>query len=310
LRCCRLRRPTGGATSGPPQGYEYLTLLPAADGDVVDNDGAKYYDRCLPPLFKSQLYVHNACHNFFNRQWLNNDNGGSLPTMARSDHERVLLTYGCAFFRRALAGHATVGLLVGSELPPATPTSLVHLSFKWAKADTVDDHQQNNTIAMNSLNLPTTQSGLTADEYGMSQTAANQFNGSFYGDTIGMVAAPRKRGAGTFRSRLAPGTKVAGKEVWVRVADVFGGTFPSAATGFSLGVELPNGSVHWVDSDDVGGVPLPFDRGGSTKSMMSTLRFPAGCFDLSKRQQVIRAIVLRLDRPQARALAFDDLQII
>jgi hypothetical protein len=100
-----------GATSGPPTGYEFQTLLPAADGDVQNNDGAKYYDRCLPPAFKSQLYVHNACHNFFNWQWLLNDNGGTLPTMPRSDHERMLLIYGCAFFRRVLAGHGTVGFL-------------------------------------------------------------------------------------------------------------------------------------------------------------------------------------------------------
>jgi len=298
-----------GATSGPPQGYEFLTLLPAADGDVINNDGAKYYDRCLPPSFKSQLYVHNACHNYFNRQWLNNDNGGSLPTMARSDHQRVLLTYGCAFFRRTLAGHSTEGFLVGSELPPATPTSLVHLTFKWTNATTVDDHQQNNGIALNSFNLPTTQSGLTADEYGMSRTAAHQFNNSFYGDTIGMVAVPRKT-SDTFRSQLPPGLKIVGKEIWIRVADVFEGTFPSTATGFQLGVELSSGSVNWVDSDDVGGVSLPFDRGNMTKTMLSTLRFPASCFDLTKRQNVIRAILLRLNRPKGKALAFDDLQII
>jgi hypothetical protein len=300
-----------GATSGPPKDYEFLTLLPAADGDVWSNDGAKYYDRCLPPSFKSQLYVHNACHNFFNRQWLANDNGGSLPTMARTDHERVLSTYGCAFFRNVLAGHATIGFLVGTELPPATPTSLVHLAFKRAKAVTVDDHEQNNTIASNSLALPTTQTGLTADEYGMSQTAGNQFNGSFYGDSTGMVAEPR-RGTGTFRSELKPKTNIAGKEIWIRVADVFGGTFPAAATGFQLGVELANGAIKWVDSDDVGGVSLPFDYGSTTKSMLSTLRFPARCFDLSKRERVIRAILLKLDRPKAnaRALAFDDLQIV
>ena len=28
-----------GATSGPPTGYEFQTLLPAADGDVWSNDG-------------------------------------------------------------------------------------------------------------------------------------------------------------------------------------------------------------------------------------------------------------------------------
>lgn len=298
-----------GATSGPPTGYEFQTLLPAADGDVWSNDGAKYYDRCQPPSFKSQLYVHNACHNFFNRQWVLNDNGGSLPTMARSDHERVLLTYGCAFFRRVLAGDGTVGFLVGTELPPATPTPLVHLAFQWTKALTIDDHQQNNTITVNSLGEPTTQTGLTADEFGMSQTAANQFNGSFFGDSIGMVAVPKKTN-GTFRSQLKPKTNVMGKEIWIRVTDVFGGIFPSAATGFELGLEGASGTVTWVDSDDVGGVSLPFDRGGSTKSMLSTLRFPVSCFHLGRRDLAPRAILLRLNRKKARALAFDDLQIV
>jgi hypothetical protein len=311
-RCVLSLAPTDwGATSGPPSGYEFLTLLPAADGDVTDNDGAKYYDRCLPPLFKSQLYVHNACHNFFNRQWLNNDNSGTLPTMARTDHERILATYGCAFFRAVLAGQATLGFLIGTELPPATLTSLVHLTFKWRKALTVDDHQQNNTIARNSLNLPTAQTGLSADEYGMSQVAPHQFNGSFFGDSIGMVAQPRKPN-GTFRSALTPKTSIAGREIWIRVADVFAGAFPAAATGFQLGVELSSGSVRWVDSDDVGGVPLPFDRGSATKSMLSTLRFPARCFELSKRESFVKAILLRLNRPRTnlRALAFDDLQIV
>ncbi|HVY82345.1 MAG TPA: hypothetical protein VG994_15240, partial [Steroidobacteraceae bacterium] len=118
--------------------------------------------------------------------------------------------------------------------------------------------------------------------------------------------------AGTFRSELKPKTNIAGKEIWVRVADIFDGTFPAAATGFKLGVELTNGTVKGVDSDDVGGVPLPFDYGSTTKSMLATLRFPARCFALSKREAVIRAILLKLDRTKsnARALAFDDLQIV
>jgi hypothetical protein len=297
-----------GATSGPPTGYEFMTILPAADGDVSDNDGAKYYDRCQPVSYKSQLYVHNACHNFFNRQWLQNDNGGTLPTMARVDHERVLLAYGCAFFRHTLAGHATVGFLVGTVLPPAAPVAFVHLAFKWNRAVTVDDHQDNNTIARNSMNEPTSQSaGLAADEYGMSQTASNQFNNSFYGDSIGVVATTRKKG-GRFRSQLRKKTRIDGREIWIRVADVFGGTFPAAATGFELGLEAAGGTVTWVDSDDVGGVPLAFDRGSATKSMLKTLRFPASCF--GSRVREVRAIVLRLNRATPRALAFDDLQIV
>ncbi|MGE5636385.1 MAG: hypothetical protein ACM3UV_05525 [Nocardioidaceae bacterium] len=65
------------------------------------------------------LYVHNACHNFFNRQWVNNDNGGFLPTMARSDHERVLLTCGCAFF--AASSPATTGSASSSAVSCRLP---------------------------------------------------------------------------------------------------------------------------------------------------------------------------------------------
>ncbi|WP_143753536.1 hypothetical protein [Caballeronia arationis] len=298
-----------GATSGPPTGYEFQTLLPAADGDVQNNDGAKYYDRCLPPAFKSQLYVHNACHNFFNRQRLLNDNGGALPTMPRSDHERVLLIYGCAFFRRVLAGHGTVGFLTGNEQPPAAPTTLVHLSFQWVKSLTVDGQQQNNWIPMNNLSQPTSQSGLAAGEYGLSQSAANRYNNSFYGDSVGMVAKPRKTN-GIFRSQLPAKTTLTDQEVWIRVADVFDGSFPTAATGFELGLEFSGGTIQWVDSDDVGGVPLPFDRGSMTKSMPSTLRFPVRCFALGRRDKSVRAILLRLNRKNVRALAFEDLQIV
>ncbi|REG48757.1 hypothetical protein B0G80_5045 [Paraburkholderia sp. BL6669N2] len=298
-----------GATSGPPTGFEFLTLLPAADGDVTSNDGAKYYDRCRPPKYKSQLYVDKACHNYFNRQWLQNDNGGTLPTMSRADHERTLLSYGCAFFRDVLAGQATVGFLVGTEVPPAGPTSNVHLAFKWAKATTVDDHQDGNGIGLNSMGQPTSQSGLVADEYDFSQTGSHQFNGSFYGDTIGMVAVPRKKGA-TFRSQLKGKGPGGNNEIWIRVADVFGGQFPGAATGFQLGIEQVGGTVTWVDSDDVGGMPLPFDRGTQTKSILSTLRFPLRCFGLAKRGSEVRAIVLRFNRAVPRALAFDDLQIV
>src|SRR5262249_22871632 len=58
-----------GATSGRPNGFAYLAILPAADGDVIDNDGAKFFDQATPSPFRSQIYVHSANHNFFNRNW-------------------------------------------------------------------------------------------------------------------------------------------------------------------------------------------------------------------------------------------------
>jgi hypothetical protein len=64
----------------------------------------------------------------------------------------------------------------------------------------------------------------------------------------------------------------------------------------------------------VGGVPRPFDDPpGSTKSMMSTLRFPVSCFkpeEVKFEQRDVRAILIRFDRPDPRAIAFDVLQIV
>ena len=227
---------------------------------MTDNDGAKYYDRCLPVIQIATVCAQRLSQ-LFNRQWLNNDNGGSLPTMARSDHERVLLAYGCAFFRRTLAGHGTEGFLTGSELPSATPTSLVHLTFKWTSATTVDDHQQNNGIALNSFNLATTQSG-PAGTSTAGRAAAHQFNNSFCSDTIGMVAVPHNFGD-TFRS--AP----AGVKSTVRSG--------SASQMCSRNLPRPRPlsarrgafrcSINWVDSERRQGRLLPFDRGSSTKTM-------------------------------------------
>ena len=53
-----------GASTGQPKGYAFMTILPAGDGDVRRNYGAKFYDKALPELIKSQLYVHFANHIF------------------------------------------------------------------------------------------------------------------------------------------------------------------------------------------------------------------------------------------------------
>ena len=91
----------GGLATIQPQGHAYMTILPAGDGDVVDNNGAQFYDQADPSPYKSQVYAHFTNHNFFNRQWLFDDGAGP-PVVSRGDHERILTTYGCAFFRNLL----------------------------------------------------------------------------------------------------------------------------------------------------------------------------------------------------------------
>jgi hypothetical protein len=316
-----------GASSGKPHGHAYMAILPACDGDVVDNNGAQFYDAADPAPFKSQLYVDNANHNFFNRQWLNDDTSGGLPIMARTDHERILSTYGCAFFRSVLLGHSTTGFLEGTMRPPAVLTDKVHLSFKKSGQATVGDHEEGFGIGRNTMGQLTSQSGgLTANEYPFDQGTPGRFNDSFFGNTIGMVAQSEGK-LGTFRSPFDKRRDLRKMEIWIRTAEVYNGaSVPPNSTGFLLGLEDDKGAVAWVDSDGVGGLPRPLDRRAydlmqkyatdKTKTMLTTLRFPIVCFKSPPKSRTtfdpkrVRAVLLRLNRQDKRALGFDDLQIV
>jgi hypothetical protein len=299
-----------------PTGYSFMTILPAGDGDVRDNNGAQFYDRAIPGPFKSQLYVHYTNHNFFNRQWLDDDSlwtPPQPPVIARFDHERILTAYGCALFRAALLGHGTVGYLAGDQLPAGVMTQHVYLSFELRDVLTVDNHEDGNTIHQNSLGQPTNQlAGMSADEFPFEQVGG-AFNGSFYGESIGMVARGGQAGD-IFHSLLDVPQDLTASQIWLRAAEVTDGfTVPPGATGFQLGLEDINGLQAWVDSDEVGGLPRPYARNpGNIKTMLKTMRFKGACFGGEREfdPAQIQAILIRCDRPDERALAFDDLQIV
>lgn len=307
-----------GLSTIAPKGHAFMTILPAGDGDVVDNNGAQFYDQATPAPYKSQLYVHFTNHNFFNRQWLLDDGVGP-PRVSRADHERILTAYGCAFFRNVLLGHATDGHLLGSEKPGGVLSGHVHLSFSKKAQATVDDHEDGNGIGKNSLSEPTAQSGgLSADEFAFAQAptggpAPGAFNGSFFGLTTGMVVRP---GGASRLFRSSVGTMdLTKKEIWLRAAEVVAqqGAVPSGASGFQLGVEDENGVTAFVDVDLVGGLPRPYPRPSRTKSMLNTIRFKADCFKVGQRRlslSKVTALLIACNRTDERALAFDDLQIV
>jgi hypothetical protein len=304
-----------GMSTIQPKDYAFQTILPAGDGDVRDNNGAQFYDQATPGPFKSQLYVWYACHNFFNRQWLNDDSL-AFPqplVMARADHERVLSVYGCALFRATLLGHNTTGFLSGKALPSGALFVNVFRAFERSEALTVDNFDDGNTINTNSLGQPNTRTGgINCDEFKFDRPPVPPaFNSSFYGLTIGMVANPQKSG-GIFRSQLERPMDMTKREVWIRCAEVTdGSTVTPTGTGFQLGLEDANGGRAWADSDDVGGLCRPYPRNpGMIKTMLSTLRFHGACFTGREFQlRKVAAILVKCDRKEPRAIAFDDLEV-
>lgn len=304
-----------GASTGQPKDYAFMTILPAGDGDVQTNPGAKFYDKAIPSPLKSQLYVHYTNHNFFNRQWPEDDGVGA-PVMSRHAHERILLVYGCSLYRVFLLGHSDpVRFLTSQILPLNVASGNTHLSFQYMNSFTVDNHEDNNGIGLNSLNLPTVQAGaLHSDEYDFRQgSGLAAFNTSFYGNTIGMVMEDKEVN-GIFRSQLPEKTSINKKEIWIRAAEVYNTvSIPAGHSGFEVGIEDGRGNIVWMNSDDLGGLPRPYDRGGLyTKTMPKTLRFPGRCFTSINPALDINnttAILLRTNRGDGRAIAIDDLQI-
>ena len=314
-----------GASTGKPSGYAYMAILPAGDYDVSGNDGARFYDQAVPDPFKCQLYIHNACHNFFNTEWVNDEAGtrAGPAVMSKAEQKKILAVFGSAFYRAVLLGHDTRKYLSKEVIFSGVKNKNIQISFELPGQITVDDHENHN-ILVNALGQPANPSGgLTADEFNFSQSAG-AFNSSFFGNTVGMVATPPPAAAtGQFRQQLAGPVDLTKSEIWLRTAEVYDGTsVPTGATGFKLGVEDTAGNVVWVDSDQVGGLPRPYDRqtddlakigADLTKTMLNTLRFPAKCFTGQKKKfdiTKIQAILLQVDRKDDRSLAFDQLQIV
>lgn len=296
-----------GMSTIAPAKYAFSTILPAADGDVVDNNGAQFYDVSTPDPFTSQVYVHATNHNFFNRQWAFDD--GVTPVLSRGAHERILDVYGSALFRATLLGDGSAAYLLGTVKPVGVQTNVVHLAYRVRDALDVDHHDDGNTIHKNSLGLPTSQTaGANADEFPFDQVPA-AFNDSFFGLTVGMVLRSKESSGGDFRSEVGK-ADLRRRQVWLRVAEVVDGGVAKDGTGFDLGIEDAEGQIGWIDADSVGGVPRPFERPGRSKTMLSTLRFTPRCATGPRRLDLRSVVALHLRPHDDRPLAFDDLQIV
>jgi hypothetical protein len=357
--CLTCGQPTsyGCATTGKPTGFAFMTILPAADADIPCTEGARFYDQASAKPFKCQLYVHNANHNFFNTEWILDDRDtwnlqtstvtkarSHITLMSKDEQKAILKAYGCAFYRavfarhnRHLAGTPMRRFLEGLEIPSGvTRFKDVHISFECfqsldlRRSLTVDDNEGSDIRRNTRGQINTWAGGLTAQRCEFAKTGCRLVRGgaatidtTFYGNTRGMVARSSLR-SGRFKWVLGGTMDLSGREIRLRAAEVYNGSnVPARATGFKLGLADVRDKRGFVDSDDVGGLPLPYDRRADdlamfgtdfTKTMLKTLRFPVSCiasraergFDVTK----VRTIVLWMDRNDGREIAFDQLQIV
>ena len=313
----------------PAPAPAFMTILPAADLDIKCSDGARFYDQASADPFKCQLYVHKANHTNFNTEWVNDDILieddklkliRSESIMLRDDQEEILKAYGCAFFRTVL--HPTSlhmrKFLEGLEIPPSVKCYKdVHISFERADSSKTVDDFEGHGIRKNSLGKTNSWAGgLTPTLEKFDQKTYR----SFFGNTCVMLARSKYK-SGRFKWSLGQRMDLRGKEIRIRAAEVYiGGGVPECSTGFKLGLADAQKNRGFVDSDEVGGLPRPYDRSkvdikifeeDFTKTMFKTLRFPVSCIaERGVNVTQIEAIVLHMDRNDGRELAFDQLQIV
>ncbi|MBI3210859.1 MAG: hypothetical protein HYZ37_18395 [Candidatus Solibacter usitatus] len=118
---------TGNATFNV-DGAAFSVILPGCDGDVLDNQGMRVYDRARilaeprSPAPKSQIYIRGANHNFTNSEWNPEDPGFQcidFPIITdRPQQEAIAANYIMGFFRQYMGGENFPGLFTGDSAPP------------------------------------------------------------------------------------------------------------------------------------------------------------------------------------------------
>lgn len=301
-----------------PRGYDFMTILPHCDEDVFRLNGAIFYDNAKPKHFKCQLFVCNTAHNPFHTGKSNPQFGG--PYISERDHQRILSTYCSAFFRAVLRREDTLPYLTGHMIPKNVPADKIHLSFEFEDSLTIDNYEENNTIELNSLNLPN-QHNIPVDEHLLKYDNSEFPDSTFVGYSTAMVIELQP---GVFQWKLPDNTDISGKEVWIRVAEA---TNQTGQINIDLGLQDDTGEKAWIESDEILPIPkdnkncgpyvqrgLPSSRKG--KRVLNTIRYPASCFQCKNNTLNIHRVEYILLRHKVSTpeeivkVAIDDLQIV
>lgn len=325
------------------------TSDPTCEGDpgYPDVPGAIEFDAKRPTPFAVQLYVHRANHYSWNRATRSPDSTVAAvpPVFSPKHHELIFRSYATAFFRAILqdmpqepleqvaffrSQQGPISYLNGHRVPsltsPASPSTGVYgattvdpsglvLSWKSTHLTTVDNYQQNNGPATNSLGEPIT-SGLVMAEQDC-RSGCMKYAGR---TRMLLLTAACASGAPTcpdasYRTELDAAvrnlrTRAA---VLIRAGEPFerndlAPPVPARGVSFALGLEDTRGNIQWKNADEVGGVPRPYGRNDiAARWVLKTLRFPIDCFTDVDTTSVAAIHIRPVNTDPGRQIAFDDL---
>ena len=293
-----------------------MVVLPAADGDVWSQHGARTYDRAWSnahlPWFKSQKYMYGANHNFFNSEW-GYDEGLLGPNrLTRSQQEEVARALARAFFDHTLYADGGQRKLMAGDAIINTLPSDIYSSYQHSVVFNVDTHEDGFALT-NDLGLGVNPVVFGVfDEFSFSQTGPT-YNQSFFQETNGLVA--RWDSSAAYKSNVSADVSDY-PFLSFRITQVnderntFYGKVPT-----TIGIGLIGDDESRVVSSEIGRIPFPYDLSATSytsKSMIHTLRVPTACLaEMAPEKRIdledVKAIKFDTDLRERGALGFDQL---
>lgn len=247
----------------------YFVILPAGDGDVSDLSGMRIYDRAgsgLNPAdatLKSGVDVYGANHNFFNTVWAvdADDNPGRVDPIPTADQQKIGEALLAAFVRVHLNNELVyLDVLRGKLKFPSTAGYKV---FPF-------HHEKNHSrieAGAGSLAVP---SG--------GASVASVSGPSVHVTQAVKVGWPSSSAVVTYTVPMTQRDASGFEVLSFRVAQTNSADNPVNGDQ-EFQVELVGGGkVKATYTGNFGRIPKPYDRGGSTQNVMTTVRIPLHSF--------------------------------
>lgn len=285
----------------------FFVILPAADGDLRDLDGALIYDRAGAAsdlTVKSGIHVYGANHNFFNTIWAADgddytDQATGADTsrpdyIVPADQQRLGEAYLAAFTRSHLLGQDVYeDMLRGRLTFPSTAGFKIH-HFRHEK-----DHLK--LDAGSAAGVPSPAGVVT-------EAVVN-------GPSVHLTNAVRlgwNSSSGVYTYTVPSGSRdITGFQVLsFRAAQTNATVNPSSGQEFRVEL-IGGGNTRAVYTGRFDQIPAPYNRSGPDHNVMTTVRIPLQAFIVNRSGVTLNnvdTVRFRFSNPGQGEIFLDDLE--
>jgi len=284
----------------------YFLILPAADGDVSDLEGMRIYDRAgsgLQPAdatLKSGIDVYGASHNFFNSIWaadIDDGNPNRIDFIPAVDQQRLGEAFLAAFTRIHLNNEVVyLDLMRGKLSFPSFAGRKVY-SYHHEK-----NHSKLEDGSGAGAAVPVVAGGavvVSANNPSVHQTKALQVSWNANTATVTYTVPMQQRDASNF------------EVLSFRAAQTNANTNPMMG-GQDFRIELVGGgTTKAVYVGQFGPIPKPYDRGGFSQNVMTTVRVPLHSFIMNNAGVTLNnidTVRMKFTSPSTGELYVDDIE--